>query len=83
MNRVPEGELEMTKTSAEVNELQAFTGWSYEHTPEDAVREALEMARRRALIAGFSADECVLLYVNATRLGPACYAGDAGLRCAR
>jgi len=69
--------------TTEVNEAQAFTGWSYEHTPEEAVREALEMARRRSRIAGFGADECVLLYVNATRLGPGCYAGDAGLRCTR
>ncbi|MGW4209046.1 hypothetical protein ACWEIJ_13755 [Lentzea sp. NPDC004789] len=69
--------------TTEVNEAQAFSGWSYEHTPEDAVREALEMARRRAAIAGFGSDECVLLFVNATRLGPGCYAGDAGLRCAR
>ncbi|WP_330276882.1 hypothetical protein OG205_15180 [Lentzea sp. NBC_00516] len=69
--------------TAEVNESQAFTGWSYEHTPEEAVREALDMARRRAMIAGFDSDECVLLFVNATRLGPGCYAGDAGLRCAR
>lgn len=69
--------------AAEVNEAQAFTGWSYEHTPEDAVREALDMARRRAMIAGFDSDECVLLFVNATRLGPGCYAGDAGLRCVR
>ncbi|MFG2334967.1 hypothetical protein [Streptomyces yangpuensis] len=68
---------------AAVQERQVFTGWAYENSPKEAKREAEQMARRHALISGFTPEQCALLYAYSSRLGPGYYSGDAGIACTR
>ncbi|MFJ6784753.1 hypothetical protein [Streptomyces yangpuensis] len=72
-----------TGAPAAVQEQQGYTGWAYENSPKEAKREAEKMARQRALISGFTPEQCVLLYANSYRLGPGYYGADAAIACNR
>ncbi|MEU7605906.1 hypothetical protein AB0B78_23975 [Streptomyces sp. NPDC040724] len=68
---------------AGAQETQPFTGWAYENSPNEAKQEAEKMARQRALISGFTNEQCVLLYANSYRLAPGYYSANAAISCTR
>ncbi|MEU0690377.1 hypothetical protein [Streptomyces uncialis] len=71
-----------TSTSTSTQE-QVFTGWSHEQGYNRATREAENMARRGALITGYTHEQCVVLYAYARRAYFDWYDGNAAIRCTR
>ncbi|GAA4550735.1 hypothetical protein [Amycolatopsis samaneae] len=66
-----------------VLEERVFNDMALENSPKEAKREAEKAARRQALIAGFTNEQCVLLFADSSRLGPGYYWGSASIRCTR
>ncbi|MFE0023450.1 hypothetical protein [Amycolatopsis sp. NPDC059021] len=69
--------------SVQVLEERVFNDMALENSPKEAKREAEKAARRQALIAGFTNEQCVLLFADSSRLGPGYYWGSASIRCTR